>query len=572
MIMRHAEPRLILQALCGLAGEAPEDRQVAFFLLEEGRWELGATGDLTDRSAALLAGIDPEGICLSSFDSEAGLPAAGENSGREVLIRHLYSGIGELLGLFVSLNPELQFRAAEEGNIDSICRFAILAVEQRNLLDELTWQADHDAVTGLRTRTCFERMLTCRLQGAREAARTALLCINLDRFRLVNGVMGHAFGNRVLKCAGVRFASCLKPEDILARVGGDEFAVLTGDADPGATARILLQALAEPFSIDEHQIFIRASIGISLAWPGSSAESLQREAYVALYHAKQAGKGRWLKFQPSMAVTPPERLEMEKCLRSALSKNEMVLYYQPQIDLASGTLRGAEALIRWNPEGLGTISPSAFVPILEETGLIVEFGRWALQEACRQGAAWRRESMLLRVAVNVSVVQFLGPEFALDVERILSESGFPPDSLELELTESIFIGDFARAQKVFSQLQQIGVMMSIDDFGTGQSSLSYLHKLPFQRLKIDQAFISAIGDDEKCPPLVENIVRMAAGLGMTTVAEGIERVSQLDALRAMGCSEGQGYYFSAPLPADDFLTLWRNDVNLMAPAVEVLCL
>jgi len=364
----------------------------------------------------------------------------------------------------------------------------------------------------------------------------------------------------------VRFQSCLPPDSMLARVGGDEFAVLTTAAQAVALADRLLQSLHEPFHADEHQLFIGASVGIACAQASATAESLQREAWVALYHAKAMGKGRWVEFHPSMAAVPPERLEMEKCLRSALAKNEMTLFYQAQIELSTGHVRGAEALLRWNPEGLGRISPSAFIPILEETGLIVEFGLWVLREACRQGIAWRRYAgRALRISVNVSALQFLHPGFARDVERILDETGFPPELLELELTESIFVQDFEGARAVLRRLRTIGVHSAIDDFGTGQSSLSYIHELPFQRLKIDRAFVSPLTDGEKTPSIVANIINMAASLGMKTIAEGIDSVVQLDLLRSMGCDQGQGFFFSLPLPADEFLSLWRD---LIEPASE----
>jgi EAL domain-containing protein (putative c-di-GMP-specific phosphodiesterase class I) len=254
-----------------------------------------------------------------------------------------------------------------------------------------------------------------------------------------------------------------------------------------------------------------------------------------------------------MASTPPERLEMEKHLRSALQKNEMVLYYQPQIEMSTGLVSGAEVLMRWRPGDLGIVSPGAFIPILEETGLIVEFGRWALIEACRQGREWCDENdMTMRLAVNVSAFQFAQPEFIRDVERALSESGFPPELLELELTESLFVGDFATACKVFRALQSTGITFALDDFGTGQSSLAYLQQLPFQRLKIDQSFVRPLADGERCPPLVDNIIRMAGSLGMSTIAEGIETAHQANILRMARCEEGQGYFFAQPLPAKEF--------------------
>jgi diguanylate cyclase (GGDEF)-like protein len=543
--------------LCHRTEAGPGEGQIACFLLREGRWELAALGDLTPESESVLAAIVPEEASVALFGvSDKWLIRTGYRA------RHLYSGIGELLGLFVCLNPSACEPASTVAVLDSLCRLAELAIEQRNLLDELTWQAEHDTVTGLCARTRFERVLGHRLPASAGVASTALLCINLDRFRLVNGVLGHSVGNRVLRCVGIRFAACLPGGALLARVGGDEFAVLAAAEEAIPLAESLINCLREPFSVDQHEIFVSASIGLSHARRSTSSESLQREAYIALYHAKRAGKGRWMQFDSSMESTPPERLEMEKCLRSALAKNEMSLAFQAQIDLSTGRVRGAEALLRWNPEGLGSISPAAFIPILEETGLIREFGLWVLREVCLQGVAWIRDhEATLRLAVNVSALQFLNPGFPQDVERILTETGFPPELLELELTESIFVDDFPRAHLVFLALRRLGVILAIDDFGTGQSSLSYLQKLPFQRLKIDRAFVAPITDGDKPHPLVANIVNMAKSLGMTTIAEGIDHIGQLDLLRSIGCDEGQGYFFSLPIPAGEFLELWRDLIS-----------
>jgi len=244
---------------------------------------------------------------------------------------------------------------------------------------------------------------------------------------------------------------------------------------------------------------------------------------------------------------------MEHRLRTALANEEILLHYQPQIDLSSGLIVGGEVLIRWQPRGLGIISPSAFVPILEETGLIVPFGDWVLRQACLQGERWLIEAgRPVRLAVNVSALQFARREFVDEVEKMLAETGFPPRLLELELTESMFIGNYAAARSAFQRLQRIGITLALDDFGTGQSSLAYLQELPLQRLKIDQSFVKAIGPGDACPPVVENIIRMGSSLRMVTIAEGIETAHQLEVLRASGCDEGQGYFFSMPLTAVEF--------------------
>jgi diguanylate cyclase (GGDEF)-like protein len=557
MIVRQQPPTEILAALCNWIGPAVNEAPAAFYLLPTDRfgsqrWVLAAGPFPGDE-----AGLDPESLSESLF-------GAGDSTQLQAIgrfrARHLFSGIGELVGLFV-LVADTDPDPFAANRIETVCRLAALAVEQRNLLDELAWQADHDDVTGLLTRGCFERMLAARLPAPRAARFQALLIVNLDRFRLVNEVLGHSLGNRVLRQVGSRFSECLPAGCALARVGGDEFAVLPdicrSPDDAAGVAEAMIRALTEQISVDEHQLFISASIGIACSTTASTRETLQREAYIALYHAKQSGKARWMCFHPSMAATPPERLETEKRLRSALERGEMMLFYQPQYELASGRLRGAEVLLRWKPEGLGIISPACFIPILEETGLIVEFGAWVVREACRQGRRWGDEmSQWLRLAVNVSALQFMHPGFPAEVEGALRETGFPPALLELELTESLLIADYARVSSVFRRLQKLGVTMALDDFGVGQSSLSHLQRLPFQRLKIDQSFVRSMAEGGKCPPIVENIVRLAAGLGMETIAEGVDSQAQVDALQRMGCQEAQGYFYSMPVPAADFERTW----------------
>ncbi len=558
MIVRQCAPAEILATLCQWL-EPGEDSQAAFYLLEADSfgvplWTMAASSG----SFGPIAHLDPADLSRQLLDSsDQDADCLLQQVDDDLWVRHLYSGIGEMVGLFViasSVRPD----PLQSKRIESVCHLASLAVEHRNLLDELAWQADHDDVTGLLTRACFERLLAGRLNT--RFGSQALLVVNLDRFRVVNEVLGHSLGSRLLRHVGSRFRDCLPVGCVLARVGGDEFAVLPdGPHTPEMAAAVadrLLRALAEPISVDEHQLFISASIGISCSTRESTRESLQREAYVAVYHAKHSGKGRWMCFHGSMAATPPERLEMEKRLRSALVRCEMLAYYQPQIDLSSARLRGAEVLLRWKPEGLGIISPASFIPLLEETGLIVEFGRWVLREACRQGQKWGSRGVWLRLAVNVSAIQFMNPGFADEVETALTETGFPARLLELELTESLFVGDYARVSTVFRRLQRIGVTLALDDFGVGQSSLSHLQRLPFQRLKIDQSFVRAMADSGSCPPIIENIIRLASGLGMSTIAEGVDSPTQVEALKQMGCDEAQGYFYSMPMPAEEFERVW----------------
>lgn len=563
MIVRQLELPAIFAALCRHIGDSDEERQVALFMLEGSVWNLAARGELSAASAEVFARLVPEYVSGLILKAEAG---AGERNGVEFedgWARHLYSGIGEMLGLLVvfgagPLTPD----DGRIARIDEICRLTTLAIEQNNLREELTWRSVHDSVTGLYSQAYLERSLAGEMHGT--TAPLALLHVNLDRFRLVNDVLGRALGNQILRFIGQRFTSRTGAGDLVARPGGDEFAILL---KPGSKERAeevagqLLQALASPLSVDSHQVFISATVGIALRHPESTPQSLQREAYVALYHAKKSGKARALQFDPSMSATPPERLEMEKCLRAAIGRDELLLYYQPQIDLATGRVAGAEALLRWNPSGVGIISPGTIIPILEETGLIVEFGRWVLREACGQAKRWMDETgEPIRIGANVSALQIRSADFVDDVTRALADSGFAPEYLELELTESLFVGDYAAARDTLHALRGLGVTLALDDFGTGRSSLSYLQELPFQRLKIDQSFVRAIGGSERCPPVIENIVKLAGSLGMASIAEGIDDPAQAVVLRAIGCDEGQGYLYAAPMPPDDFLH-YRKTVN-----------
>jgi len=562
IIVRQCDPPEVFAALCQQIGETEQERQVALFTLTGNSWILASTGALNPCSKEALARLVPE--CVSAKLHDATLSAGGAafemRNGIEFedgWARQFYSGIGELLGLLICFGPgPFVPQGCQAAKIDAICRLTTLAIEQWNLRDELAWQVDHDSVTGLYAQAFFERMLTVQMQQ-RDSAPVALLHVNLDRFRLVNDVLGRSLGNRILRGVATRFIACVEPDELLARPGGDEFTLLLRSETPQSTlarAETLLASLSSPFFVDSHQIFINASIGIASSRPGSTPQLLQREAYVALYHAKKNGKSRALCFNPSMAATPPERLEMEKGLRSAIARNELLLYYQPQVDLATGRVAGAEALLRWNPAGVGIISPASIIPILEETGLIVEFGRWVLREACAQGRRWLDETgIAVRVGVNVSALQLTDPRFVLDVTQALKDSGFPAPYIELELTESAFVGNYQLARNTLRKVRDLGVTLALDDFGTGHSSLSYLQELTFQRIKIDQSFVRAMSGDAPCPPVIGNIVNMARSLGMESIAEGIEHPDQIKVLREAGCGEGQGYLYSVPLPPKEFL-------------------
>lgn len=565
MIAQQCPPKEILAVLCSYTGRAEAERQVAFFLTRGLQWELAAKGELTPQSEAALARLDPESLSDKIFEAdshpEANANAAVEWPFEDGWARHLCSGTGELLGLIVGFTGSGgRLQSAHAARIESACRLAVLAIEQTNLIEELAFKADHDPLTGLPNRGYYDRALHSELrESGRTGSSVALLYINLDRFRLVNDVMGLATGNRLLEHVGGRLRQHLRAGSMLARMGGDEFAVLvpgiTAAGDAAAIAARLLDSLSAPFSIDGHELYITASIGISCSNPvfssgESTPESLEREAYLALYEAKRAGKARAVRFDSSMAAISPERLEMEKRLRFALARGEFAVYYQPQIRFSTNRVSGVEALLRWRPEGLGLVSPATFIPLLEEMGLIVDVGQWVLRESCRQGREWLdNDGLRLRIGVNVSGAQLLYPDFIGQVAEALTESRLPPELLELELTESVFVGEFSAASRVLTNLQALGIQVALDDFGTGQSSLSYLHRLPFQRLKIDQSFIRGIAEGEECPPVVRNIVQMAGSLGMEAIAEGVETAHQAELLRREGCEEAQGFLYSRARPA-----------------------
>jgi len=431
----------------------------------------------------------------------------------------------------------------------------VVAIEHRQLTDQLAYQALHDALTGLPNRALLEHRLDQTLAGARRHNwQLAVLFIDLDRFKQINDTLGHALGDQVLQRVAHRLEGCLRKSDFLARMGGDEFTVLLAElADSRDALRVaekLLASFEEPFQIEGHDLFLTCSVGISL-FPrdGKDAVTLQRKADTAMYRAKNRGKNSCEFFAPEFGVAALERLEIENSLRRALDNQELHLYYQPQVD-AGGKLAGFEALLAWHHPKLGMTSPAQFIPVAEESGMIVPIGSWVLAEACRQGAVWQHSGCpRVRVAVNVSATQFSRVDFIDTVTEALSVSGLDPSLLELELTEGVVVRDLEESIRQMERVRALGVGISIDDFGTGYSSLSYLRRLPIDALKIDQSFLQEIDREPNTIPLVKAIVALAHGLHLTVVAEGVENQGQLEALRNVGCDLFQGYLLGEPVPA-----------------------
>ncbi len=444
-----------------------------------------------------------------------------------------------------------------------------------NANERLQHAATHDSLTGLPNRAVLMCKLDELVQQPDEHARGfAVLLIDLDRFKEINDSLGHQAGDQLLKILGERIASQTRSRDLVARLGGDEFVVLAeglaSPADAGLLAGRLLNVIAEPVRLCGIDVHAGASIGIAVG-PEREADSAAylRLADAAMYHIKNKGRGSFQFFSSEVMTPSRERLELEDGLRKALASGEFLLHYQPKVDLRTSRIEGAEALIRWQHPERGLVSPASFIPLAEETGLIVPIGDWALQEACSQIMAWQRgEVGRVRVAVNVSAKQFQRRDFADRVAKIVRESAVDPSLLELELTESAVMADPATSISALRRLTALGVSIALDDFGTGYSSLSYLRRLPLNKLKIDRSFVQELGaDDGSSEQIVRAIVSLAHNLNLKVIAEGVETIAQLRFLRAAGCDKFQGFYFSRPIAAAQLAALLLHP-RADSPSVE----
>ena len=425
--------------------------------------------------------------------------------------------------------------------------------------------ATHDQLTGLANRSLFHDRLSQATSAARRGRqKLAVMFMDLDGFKTINDTLGHAVGDGLLRGIARRLGSCLRETDTAARLGGDEFAVLltnlSNELDAATVARKILHVLAQPIQFRRQSTSIRCSIGIA-TFPrdATDPEEIVKKSDTAMYHAKERGGSRFEFYTEDMNAAIQRRVALEERLRTALDERQLVMHYQPQFDLTRGRIIGAEALLRWQHPELGLVSPSHFLPIAEETGLIVSIGDWVLRTACEQNAEWNTSGHRgLRVSVNVSSQQFLEVGFADVVRNALEESGLPPVSLELEITESSLLRDVEVTVNTLRSLKDLGVRLAIDDFGTGYSALAYLKRLPIDVLKIDQSFICALTTDPADATITEAIVQLAGGLNLTTIAEGVETLEQLLLLGSYGCSRMQGFLFGKPVPADTFVDWLEN--------------
>ncbi len=557
------------------------------------RTAMDATADaifLLDRSGMCFVDVNATACRMLGYEREAFLGAGGEARGPDGdSLRALYDKLlsGDQSGAMAELqlqrkngsmlSVEVQRRTLRSGASWILVAVARDITERKDAEMRLLKLAHFDTLTGLPNRSQFYSALTRALdQAAEHRWSVGVLFLDLDRFKTVNDTLGHASGDELLRQFSGRLVDCLRVRDTIGRFGGDEFAAILVLPEGPRTAIGVVdkirESLRRPFDLDGHEVTVTASIGITV-YPddGLDADTLIKYADTAMYRAKEAGRDAFRFFTAEMNAQSLARLDLENALRRAIDNDEFVLYFQPKVNIASGRISGAEALIRWNRPGHGMVSPALFVPILEETGLIVRVGNWVLNEACRKIAAWGSAGIgPVHLSVNVSGIQFFVGGLEEEVLKAIKVHGIAPELLELELTESSLMSNAEDTITVLRNLKKLGIQVSVDDFGTGYSSLAYLKRFPIDKLKIDIAFVREVTSNPDDAAIVLAIINMAHSLKLRVIAEGVERDAQLAYLRRHGCDEMQGYYFSRPLPANEFELMLAEGKMLTAPVDETL--
>jgi diguanylate cyclase (GGDEF)-like protein/PAS domain S-box-containing protein len=432
---------------------------------------------------------------------------------------------------------------------------------------QVAHSAQHDFLTGLPNRMLLaDRLKQAISMAPRHKKKVAVLFLDLDGFKHINDSLGHSIGDRLLQSVAARLVSCVRGSDTVSRQGGDEFVVLLSETeqaeDAAITARRMLHIVAEAHPVDLHDLHVTASIGVSI-FPddGADSETLIKNADTAMYQAKENGRQSYQFFKSAMNVRAVQRQSVEESLRKALERAEFTVQYQPKVKLATGEITGAEALLRWTHPTRGPVPPAEFIPVAEDSGLILPIGKWVLREACRQARAWADQGLpISSMAVNISAVEFRDHTFLEGLFVILGDTGLPPGLLELELTESVLMKRAESSQSILRELRARGVQLAVDDFGTGYSSLSYLRKFSIDALKIDQSFIRQITKTPEETSIVTAVISMGRSLKLRVVAEGVETAQELAFLRAHNCDEAQGYYFSRPVCAADFAKLLQAGI------------
>ena len=483
---------------------------------------------------------------------------------------------GEVVGSLGIASRDLnrEYSQRDRQIMIALAEHASLALNHARALDEAVHEAFHDSLTELPNRALFlDRVAHALARADRSGARVGVLFIDLDDFKTFNDSLGHGAGDALLAQVGARLTARLRPSDTIARLGGDEFAVLldevTDPRDAAAAAERVLEALTEPLMIAEREVFVNASIGIALG--NADAETLLRDADLAMYRAKADGKARYQAYEPRMHTEIVERLELEVDLKRAIKQGELALVYQPIFSLRTGAIAGLEALVRWRHPVRGMVPPARFIPMAEASGRINELGRWVLNAACHQGALWRAKYPAfpgLQVGVNVSTAQLHEPELVDHVALALESARLEPEGLTLEVTETALMVDLDVATRRLNELKELGVEIAVDDFGTGHSSLRYLQRLPLDNIKIAKPFVDEIESPDPKPPILRAVLDLADVFNLRPVAEGIERAEQSARLLELGCELGQGHHLSKPVAAAEADQLILNVGLLGGPVTE----
>ena len=555
-----------------------------FDTTRDGLMVTAADGEIVDANPALLRLLGYSLEELRQLPRHALTPAEWESRDQRAVAQSMARGYADqyekeyLRADGTRLPVEIRVWSVRNEDSESIQLFAAVRdLSERKLAEQrIRRLAFFDALTGLPNRQLFQSRLEEAIDVARGAGLlVAVLFIDLDRFKQVNDSLGHTAGDRLLAAVARRFGEAVRREDLIgrpgdgddgfsvSRLGGDEFTVVLSVEErehAAAVARRLQQMLREPFRVDYHEVFLAASIGIAM-FPddGEDAETLTRNADTAMYHAKESGRGIHLFYSDSMNVSGLRKLELEASLRRSLEEGGLRVNFQAQIDAASGHVSGCEALLRWDPPDSEPVAPAEFIPIAEETGLIVPLGEWVLRESCRLVRSWEDAGLEpIPLSVNVSARQFRTNAFPELIESVLAETGLAPERLEIEITESVFLVDGEAVTQLFQRVQDLGVKIALDDFGTGYSALNYLRRFPIDRVKIDQSFVRELTSEGPTRALIEAIISMAHSLGMTVIAEGVELPEQAEILRESGCDGLQGYLFGRPMPPEEFERLLRR--------------
>jgi diguanylate cyclase (GGDEF)-like protein/PAS domain S-box-containing protein len=521
------------------------------------RSELGGTGDITTADGAVAAACSTQRVCISAGDA-LGLVSGIAATAAVPIVRERRTD-GVLLfcadedDAFDEETVDLFERMAENVGF-ALDNFEHEEARKRSE-DQIQYLATHDSLTGLPNRAMFGHLLQVAIDTARRNGREfALLFIDLDRFKVINDTLGHDAGDLLLKELALRLRASLRSSDIIGRLGGDEFVVLLQETgrrvDIGAAARKIIAAAMKPVDVLGQDCRVTASIGISI-YPrdAEDAQSLMKRADLAMYAAKDAGKNNFQFYSTEIQMRSVERMNLETHLRRALERDELTIVYQPKLDLKHGFISGVEALLRWNSAELGPVSPAQFIPVAEETGLIIPIGRWVLTNACRQNMLWQAAGLNpVRMAVNLSPRQFADPDLLHDITEALDAVQMSPGLLELEITEGMVMHDTAYAIGVLHEIKQLGVRVAIDDFGTGYSSLAQLKQFPIDTLKVDRSFINELPYNAEDRSITEAIIAMGKCLSLAIVAEGVETPEQQQFLREHACDEMQGFYFARPMP------------------------